>query len=82
MVLIESAYKIMYKMIKNLIEVVLLHSLLYSQVFILRYSYLGIVLVRYRISSKDSAPLIFRHVVTEMCTKPPNVGRHFGSSSQ
>ena len=36
----------------------------------------------YRISSNDSAPLIFRHVVAEMCTKPPNFGKHFGSSSQ
>ena len=37
---------------------------------------------RYRISSKDSAPLIFRHVVAEMRTKPPNFGKRFGSSSQ
>ena len=35
----------------------------------------------YRISSKDSAPPIFRHLVAEMCTKPPNFGKRFGSLS-
>ena len=35
----------------------------------------------YRISSKDSAPPIFRHVQAEMRTKPPNFVKRFGSSS-
>ena len=35
----------------------------------------------YHISSKGSAPPIFRHLVAEMHTKPPNFGKRFGSSS-
>ena len=36
---------------------------------------------RYHISSKVSAPPIFRHLVAEMRTKLPNFGKRFGTSS-